>query len=82
MKKSVIHKMAKGKTKGEKRLIKKNFLKKKQEIRVVSKPEKIKKHKIKVLSSPPCPKCGAQRWKTKTKGKRYECRKCGEIKNN
>jgi len=25
----------------------------------------------------PCEKCGSNRWKTKEKGKKYECRKCG-----
>ena len=27
-----------------------------------------------------CPKCGYSRWKTKVKGKEYQCRKCGYIK--
>ena len=27
-----------------------------------------------------CPKCKYNRWKTKIKGKKYQCRKCGYIK--
>lgn len=33
----------------------------------------------------PCERCNSNRWKTKEKGRKYECRKCGatrEIKNN
>lgn len=29
-----------------------------------------------------CPKCGQSRWKTKKKGKEYQCRKCGYINKN
>ena len=28
-----------------------------------------------------CEKCGSNRWKTKVKGKTYECRNCGHIRN-
>lgn len=27
-----------------------------------------------------CENCGSNRWKTKEKGKKYECRKCGKIR--
>ena len=27
-----------------------------------------------------CEKCGLNRWKTKEKGKKYECRNCGNIR--
>lgn len=27
-----------------------------------------------------CPKCGYGRWKTKVKGEKWQCRKCGYIK--
>ncbi len=27
-----------------------------------------------------CPKCQYDRWKTKVKGKKYQCRRCGFIK--
>lgn len=32
-------------------------------------------------SRKPCAKCGHNRWKTKEKGKKWECRKCGNIRN-
>ena len=28
----------------------------------------------------PCSKCGANRWKTKTKGKVWTCRSCGLVR--
>jgi len=27
-----------------------------------------------------CPKCGHGRWKTKVKGREWQCRKCGYVK--
>ncbi len=30
----------------------------------------------------PCEKCGYNRWKTKIKKEKYECRRCGFIRNN
>ena len=33
-----------------------------------------------VMENNICPKCGYSRWKTKVKGKEYQCRKCGYIK--
>ena len=30
----------------------------------------------------PCPKCHRVRWKTKIKGKSYECRSCGTPRSN
>ena len=28
----------------------------------------------------PCEKCKGNRWKTLVKGKKWQCRKCGEIR--
>ena len=33
-----------------------------------------------VMSNHICPKCGKSKWKTKEKGKRWQCRNCGFIK--
>jgi len=43
-------------------------------------------HAMKIINpfdlNPVCGGCGGKRWKTKEKGKVYECRKCGEPRTN
>lgn len=39
------------------------------------KPKKMEEREVK-----PCEMCKTNRWKTKVKGKRWECRKCGNVR--
>jgi ribosomal protein L37AE/L43A len=44
--------------------------------------EDIRKKQSKVSrTAEPCEKCKTNRWKTKEKGKVYECRKCGHLRS-